>query len=500
MVKKVIFSSILLYFNLCAGENAFPGNLLSTTDYEKAFDPTILQGYVDVLMADGSIENMPEDLIQEKDRLEEIEAITSFDEISYDDYLQQRQLMVNSLKEQLRKEKRSAVLRPLKEGALYLAFDGISTSMILSVMSPESVGGGFGLFNFLSILGVTIKNSTHALYQYFRPDPDPLSRWEDKFCELMPYIPSALWQQIREKFTLVRNKHCRYSQAAEFFDIVFNLPMLHRYPYTPPLSLKELKQDFPLVHRFIGEFFKDYEQADPAISSISSTCRTYLRKLALNEDGFVCLYLEGSGGIGKTYFAKKLVNHLNKVSSHPIPMQEITLKDHKADTLEGSSLKPGQVLSALSRIGKESSPFGILIFDEATWLNGSLNESAKRLFEPTLGSFSADYLEGLQVSFKGFLLIFISNKPIEDEALKSRFIHVPFPKLKKERLVAMARATLSNYIIGTPLRIEDVENALEIEAALEQSTTMRDVTVQFPIAIEKVIARKHDDQLTSSNN
>ncbi|AIK96379.1 ATP-binding protein [Candidatus Odyssella acanthamoebae] len=491
-MKKILLS-LCFWSSLNAMEGGDGGpstDPFARTDYAKAFAPQVFKKFLPLLEENGSIINMPEDLISSENKSSKSKKYKPISNLSEEEYKEQQKLLVQAIQQQLTNAKRNAILRPLYEAFIICSVQGASTVAMLTFMPPDSVGGGFGLFSMLNLVGWVAKDAGKTLYTYYRPGNDPLQRWENKFSKVLPYIPHQLWPKIIDKFGAVRMGRYSYAQATDFFNIVFNLPTIHRYPYHPPLTLDELDNKSKVINKFIHKFFEDYKDPDDPILGIRAACKTYLQKLAKDEDGFVCIHLEGPGGIGKTHFSKKLSEQLGIALGRKIPQQEITIRNMIPSELEGDTQTPGQILLALAEVGKKKSPFGILIFDEATWLNSVLQESSKKIFEPKLGSFISQYLDGLEVSFKGFLLIFISNNPIEDKALKSRFINVKFPNLKKESLISMACKSITQYTEGTYLREEDLKNATEITEALERSTTMRDIAIEFPIAIEKIRAKQ----------
>lgn len=491
---KVIFLNIFLCFNTYAGEGSLQSSLngdpFARTDYDKAFSPQILKKFVHVLAQDGSLSNMPEDLDLSEEDLANQRPVTLANDEANEEYNKQRIRMIEDIKLQLTKAKRDAVLRPLYEAGLTLTFQGASIGLLLTLMPMNSFGGGLGMYAFLSTIGWIAKDAGKTLYTYLAPGNDPLHRWENKFAETMSYIPYRLWPQIIDMFGAVRIGRYSYHRATEFFNIIFNLPMIHCYPYRPPLALIDLKNKSQRINSFITKFFRDYENAEEAQLNIQSACKTYLRKLAKSENGFVCVHLVGPGGIGKTHFSRELKKQLSFALEESIPVEEITIRSTSNSELEGDQHSPGSVLLALSRIGKQGKPYGMLIFDEAAWLNSELKETAKKMFEPSLGSFTSQYLDGLEVSFKGFLLVFISNTSIEDPALNSRFINVKFPSLQKESLKSMALASLPQYLDGTNLKAEEIESDPEILDALEKATTMRDIEKMFPFAVEKLWVNK----------
>jgi hypothetical protein len=305
----------------------------------------------------------------------------------------------------------------------------------------------------------------------------------------MSYIPYQLWPQIIDTFGAARLGRFSYVRATNFFDIAFNLPSMHRFPYVPPLKIEEIVSKTEAINGFTDQFFYKYEDSDAKLK-LGAATRKYLTKLAHDEDGFVCVHLEGPGGVGKTHYIKALASKIAEVLGTDIPVEEINIRGTEASELEGDKNTPGKVLAALSRVAKKDKPYGIIVFDEAAWLNGQLKETAKKMFEPTLGSFRSQYLDGMDFSLKGFLIAFISNDPIEDLALRSRMISVNFPSLKQVELKKMALETLKNqFLRGTNLKYDDVFETQEITQAIEASTTMRDIEIKFPTAIEEIIAR-----------
>ena len=489
---RIIFSFLILLTSIYAGEGGIPASgatdPFAGTDYVRAFNHRVFKPFRDVLERDGTIANMPDDFEDEPiPRASGYQAVPT--DVSDATYAIRQQLLTQTLITALAKQKRDAVLKPVYEAGVTLGFQGTCTAALLSIMPLDSMGGGFGLFALMNIIAWVARDAGKAVYTYWRPGNDPYARWEKQFAERMPYITHELWPQIIDTFGAARLGKLSYVRATDFFDIAFNLPAMHSFPYRPPVSIQQLPAKIRIINEFTARFFADYEGSDASRVALQASTRTYLKKLAYNEDGFVCVHLEGPGGVGETHYMKVLAAKMSEVLETDIPFEEINIRSIESSELEGDKDIPGQVLEALSRIAKKGKSYGVLLFDEAAWLNGPLKEAAKKMFEPNLGSFRARYLDSLNLSLKGFLVAFLSNVAVEDQALKSRMANVIFPNLRKDRLKDMALATLDKHLTGTGLRCEDVAGAEEITRAIEAAKTMRDVEIFFPMAIEKFLDR-----------
>ncbi len=491
-ISKILFLSLFLSISISAAEEGVQSSGSSDpfarTDYAKSFNPNIFGDFKDVREYDGSATNTPPNFFVEIPIVEGYTAVP----IPLDSrtYAVRKSLMEKSILAQLAKCKRDAVLRPVYENGLSFALQAGCIGFSMWALGTESMGGSFGGFAIATSLGFSMRQAIPAVWSYIYPGNDPYARFEQQFAKKMPYIPHQLWPQIIDTFGAARLGRFSYVRATNFFDIAFNLPVMHRFPYLPPLQTDEILSKANTINRFTDEFFANYENSQTARTQLRATTRKYLTKLATDEDGFVCVHLEGPGGVGKTHYIKALAARISEVLGTDIPVEEINIRGTDSSELEGDQNTPGKVLAALSRVAKKGKPYGILVFDEAAWLNGPLKEPAKKMFEPILGLFTSQYLAGMDFSLKGFLIAFMSNDPISDPALSSRMSPVKFPTLKKESLRTMALAKLRDqFLDGTGLRYESTSSAQEIRSAIEASTTMRDIGIKFPTAIEEIIAR-----------
>lgn len=492
--SKILFWGLFLSIGISAAEEGVQSSGSSDpfarTDYTKAFNPKVLDEFRDVIEYDGSIINTPRDFLAEIPAVVEGYAIIPVP-LDATTYAARKRLMNNALIENLTKCKRDAALRPVYENGLSFALQAVCIGFSMWALGTDSMGGSFGGFAIATSLGFSMRQAIPAAWSYIYPGNDPYARFEQQFAKKMSYIPHQLWPQIIDTFGAARLGRFSYVRATSFFDIAFNLPVMHRFPYVPPLKTAEIVSKADAINRYTDEFFANYENSQTARTQLRATTREYLTKLASAEDGFVCVHLEGPGGVGKTHYIKALAEKIAEVLNTDVPVEEINIRGTEASELEGDQNTPGKVLAALSRVAKKDKPYGILVFDEAAWLNGPLKETAKKMFEPDLGSFTSQYLAGMDFSLKGFLIAFMSNDPISDPALRSRMTNVKFPSLKPISLRTMALAKLRNqFLSGTGLRYEDVFETQEITQAIEASTTMRDIGIKFPTAIEEIIARR----------
>ena len=504
--------------NVCAGsQGQTPDNSdpYLKTNYKIAFDVKILEEFSDVLEQDGAIANMPSSFVRKSSfalgaqrtspsasrQLGDYQPLSvsssdvdmlegrTFSQENDGAYQTRKTAMIAAIMQKLKRCKRDAVLRPMYEAGIAVAVEGACMFTLIECLGTDNFGASFGIFAFAGTVGYAIKPAAKAIYSHFYPGHDLYESWEEQFAEKMPYIPNRLWRQIRDNFAAARKGELDYQKATDYFDIAFNLPIIHRFPYVAPLSEVSLSKRADEINQFTNSFFEDYKDSLAADLSLSGVVREYLKKLTYDENGFVCVHLKGRGGIGKTHYIKALSHKISEVLGQDIPVEKIDIRSDDSSELEGSKESPGKVLTGVSRISKLGKPYGILVFDEAAWLNGTLKEAAKNMFEPNNGCFNSLYLDKMEFSLKGFLVAFMSNDEINDKALKDRMINIDFPNLKKESLRRMALEDLESYLEGTRLIKSKVECSPEINDAIERAETMRDIKNFFPSAIEVILRR-----------
>ncbi len=489
--SKFLLSFLFIFFsfNLNADNQASKEDPYRGTRYAKAFNVSeIFLKYQDVLRYEGTIKNLPE-----KIKIPIIQEDNSLNNkiLSKENYTLKRQQMINEIIANLDKSKRDAVLRPLYRTIMVVLFQCLIILLFRKILPRNSIAAGFSLASLCTTIGWIGPDAVGSLHTYYSPTNDPYARWEYQFAEKMPYIPSTLWDRTIDTFGAARMGDFQYADATRFFDIAFNLPVMYRYAYQPPVKLDEVTRKANAVNNFTVKFFENYENSRDSSIKLQAVIRKYLKKLATNDEGFICVHLKGPGGVGKTHYMKALAKKISEVIEQEMPTEEITIRSDESSELEGNKDDPGQILTAISPIAKKGKPYGILIFDEAAWLNGKLKDTAKKIFEPDIGSFKAQYLGGLDFSLKGFLVIFLSNDAIKDEALNSRMIHIDFPSLKKENLKNLALNTLDQHLEGTGLDETKVRESKEIKAVIDKAHTMRDININFPAAVEEILHDKN---------
>lgn len=489
MLCRFLLSLSLLCAPALAMEGGAPNqDPYAHTNYRLAFSPEIFKKFIDVLEQDGTWVNMPDGAMELPTHAPEHRI--QIEDLS-ESYGRRSEELRAAILKQVRVAKRDAVLRPLYEAGLIMAAQGACMIPLLYLMPSDSYGGGFGVFAFFNVLGWVSKDAGKAIYTYRNPGNDPMGYWEELFAERMRFIPNRLWDPIVNMFGAARMGRYSHRDAIAFFEVAFHLPTLHRYPYVPPLGPQEIDEKAQGLEGFIEGFFQDYENGDEAALKIKAATRQFLIKLAENQPGFIAMHLLGKGGIGKTHFVKALVSEMNR-QGLGLPVEEVTIRGENAEALEGSPETPGQLLSALVRMGKTGKPYGILIFDEAEWLNSDgLKASAKKTFEPDLGFFVSDYLKGLDVSCQGYMLWFMSNEEVKDPHLRSRLNPISFPSLKKTALERMAKELLPGFLPHSGLDQSDVKNNGHLTKLLEDpETTMRTVKRELPVILTRIRGEK----------
>ena len=456
----LFFLNFLFLFNLFGAEEHAqytPYDPYCRVDYETVFDEKKLKQFTDVLDHDGTIKNMPADFDEEQQ--------TRVTFLTPEVYQKRKKSIAESFLKDLKKEKNRSAITPMLISTVDVSVKIGCTIGFLTLIPSDSIG----FSALIATLGtICWANLPKDVIRYFNPSSDPYEKWEIEFANKMQYIPCQLWPRVIDVFTDARAGKLRSANVRQFFEVVFNLPSIHYFPYNPPFEKGNSNAVYEEISQFTSAFFSDYQESENAKCSMQLATRQYLEKLSQNGNGVVSIHLEGPNGCGKHHYVKLLAEKFTEVFGHTFPVREINIRSELHAELDGNQDTPGALLKAITQISKGGTPYGMLIFDSADWLNGTLRRMAQKMFDPKVGYFSSKYLNELEIRLSGFLIFFLSNSPLEDPS-SSKIVNIKFPlALKRDVLAQLAMGNLNQYLKGTELSEHDVAQSVEITEAIER--------------------------------
>ncbi len=379
----------------------------------------------------------------------------------------QRQTLDDELISQFLARKKSDAYRQTHDDIVYGCCQGMCLGSLipLSKVIPElALGAGIGGF-------VVLQQTTTIIYNVWKQHrkivrlegADPLLSYEIIYAVEKRRIPPILWSSIEKKFTEARNNPFDRSKIFEYFTTVFNLPqgkkpLLKLDGMTPKEFDRQLLSKNGIAYRKIKQlysniegFFENYEEGkdrDHAIAVFKTAIRKQVRHsldpnpVDKNDRYGKFVFIQGSGGLGKTEFVNKLAEWLYLEEDESADKMEdfisLTLISEGADKLLGTTEIPGSLLTGLTKqtSGGRKAPINrFMLVDEAEAINNpNLKASFKALFEPANGIFSSPYLGGVKVPIVENLIFFISNDDVVDPAFEQRVSFVTFPRFKASYL------------------------------------------------------------------
>lgn len=332
-------------------------------------------------------------------------------------------------------------LKPLRQSVISFAIAGVSSAAILPFTNPDSAGFGMTLAAVAVSVGALLNSLMDTMYKSYIFQLKQLEELELEFLKQRCFIPHRMWAEIEMNIKFARDNS--YNRRQYFNAIKFGLGMTcykNKKINYEKVNLDSIMRE--LTER-IDDFFQDYDDVtDAKVNTIISNVNCFLRQLCYGEKSARYLYLVGPGGTGKTHFAKALSHWINEL----LP-DSIYFSDQKIDQIyeiEGHSDTPGLFLKVLFGQIKSKKQASIVFLDEADWIAEGGSE-VKRVFngEHTVirtNFFGQDTIgEPATFDVPPMLIIATSNKPIKDDALRTRFDCVEFPCPSKEGLDRVAQ-------------------------------------------------------------
>ncbi|MBA3813214.1 MAG: hypothetical protein H0X26_01785 [Alphaproteobacteria bacterium] len=469
-----------------------PGNL----DYNEGSNLKIIQKkYRPLIEKMGCSHNIdPPSDKEEKQEIQSIQLLSEEDEESLKAYKAECLAHLAAVR-------RHTILRPAYEaGALVVLMGGATTYLL----GPDSYGGSISILSGLYYL----MDGVRAGYNLYKKPTHPVDDLEKEYVQKQCFIPNPLWPVIIEKLMVARQNPFEEKRALDFLSFTLGLTI---YEPKPSLYLRdEDNNDLPLdkgilkkdlierrikqgIISKVDQFFKKYqpfEEDDLSLSLLKANIRLFVKSLMGKGTQPKPLFLYGEGGIGKTHFAKQLVDWIQALLPMSVSYEPLIITS--AAELEGGDTHPGAFLKVLRNQCRQRTRGSVVTMDEANWLNDKEYEApAKRVFNGDFSKLSTTYFgvgvegEGIKLPVPSKLVLVSSNNPIEEKYLKSRFGHIKFPMPLPEALFSYAAE-----LFETLANEEEIELTLDkekLKTAIQkyECKSFRDIENIVPALFEK---------------
>lgn len=494
-----IFSSFLSFFKISARGGDGPENQdpLMRLNYIKAFDhKNIDTKFKNLLINLGCAQNV----------FGEAEIVSTptwtIKKLTCEQIKKELEKYENACLRALKWQKINCLLYDAKDIAFIMSILGAS-SWLIHMIEPskdgmQQLGASFATFNTVTSCVFMLRPLIRSILNTFNPPANSLEKFENQFAKNQCFIPKVLWTPIIEKFMMARTNQFEQRASMNFLEFTLGLTT---YKPVPKLNISQEDFELGIINLFnkMDNFFSDYQDVKPEyIWMLKSNILTFI-KLLLNGNSQAprYIYLQGPGGIGKTFFVNQLSKWIEEFMPNSVNFENLVITS--PDELEGNPARPGAMLRILRNQLISNKNGSVVFMDEATWLN-EMPSVAKRVFNGDQSKISTTYfgngLEGSGIDLKlPPMLIFVaSNEEITNAALKTRFDTIEFPMPKKEKLITYAQeCILQNDLIKNSFvnkRSINLDNFdFDFNAWLEESkvNNFRDVaSLIAPTVLAKV--------------
>jgi hypothetical protein len=358
------------------------------------------------------------------------------------------------------------LLRPAFEAAMMTVLLG-GTTALNNYFDPDSYGSSLSFYAALATCAYHANSAIRAGYAYYTPPPHPVDELEKRYVRNQCFIPNQLWPIIIEKLMVTRQNPNEQREALNFLSFTLGLTL---YKPDRPLIAGETSTDerIDTILKRVKTFFEDYEPFKIPLDKykIRANINFFLQNtFGKGQHQLRPLFMHGSGGIGKTHFAVKLVEWIEEMFPQSISYEFINITS--PEELEGSASRPGAFVRVLRNKCSQRTKASVVVMDEATWLNKPpfVEGPAKRVFNGDLSTLQTTYFgtsgdgREIQLPMPPMFIIGAANVPIEDENLRSRFDQVEFPMPKEGALRRYAREFFQK---------QDQENIMDIPTATDK--------------------------------
>jgi len=443
-----IFSSFLFFLKISArgGDSSGTQDPLMLLNYIKAFDhKNIDTKFKNLLINLGCAQNV----FCEKEIVSTPTWITK--KLTCEQIKKELEKYENACLRALRWQKINCLLYDAKDIAFIMSILGVSTWLIHMIEPSKDgmhqLGASFATFNTITSCVFMLRPLIRSILNTFNPPANPLEKFENQFAKNQCFIPKVLWQPIIEKFMMARTNQFEQRSSMNFLEFTLGLTI---YRQSPKLNISQENFEFGIINLFnkIDNFFADYQDAKPEyIWMLKSNILTFIKLLLVNSTQTPrYIYLQGPGGIGKTYFVNQLSKWIEEFIPNSVNFENLVITS--PDELEGNPTRPGTMLRILRNQLISNKKGSVVFMDEATWLN-EMPSTVKRVFNGDQSKISTTYFgnglegSGINLALPPMLIFVASNEEIKDAALKTRFDAIEFPIPKKEKLISYAKECIT---------------------------------------------------------
>ena len=458
------------------------------TDYKEAFEIKTLTDqaeFKDLFLRGGSV--LYQNLYEETDT----DRATPRGELDIDDFFEEYNSFHTKAQAHFNRYRRFSILRPARDSLTQIGFLGGAGTLFLTALGPSYAA--YGLTWAIMDSAASLRNICNSFFNVCFTPRHALDEFELDYIHNKPFIPKQLWPSMERAFTKGRQNPFDLDHSINFLSFSTGLTLYKPAPKLH-LSLGESAAKRAL-YKDIDNFFEGYEYNPETIGPLKQNIWVYMQTLLDPEYSAITpkpVFLQGIGGIGKTHFIKKLGKMINSYIGNALQVVETTIQS--TDDLEGSTHNPGVLFKILKdQLSLEKQGSLVIIDDPTVDLNDpAVTNVLKRVYNGTLTEMHSKYFEerDFSIPIKSFLTFFGSNIPLEDNALKSRFLNIDFPTPKKGTLSKFGLKQLSKAL-KRELSAVEKERCKEIIEA--ETSTFREVNgllLRFNYEIEEIERRE----------
>lgn len=450
-MKKLLFVWIFCAaFYGASGSSEPSKDPLSGMNYRTAFDLSdVYKSFADVIEQLGVTDNVMSKEISGLDSYQSVASNANTVNAERFDAFQKACL------DHLRKQRLWILSYMGRESVTLLTLMIVAGAVCIKVLGASSFGGSFAIFTVLFNSVWYLRDIIRSGFNMISTPSHPLDEREKLYVTNQCFIPNAIWPKIEQGFMQARSNPFEESNALAFLDFSLGFTALKKQPALSA-DKEAIKRS---VFEKINNFFADYEipEGSPIVYVVQANVDLFIDAIFGHPTRRARpIFLVGESGIGKTKFVHVIYQAI--IESLRDKIQFCNEVIAQPDDLEGSDAKHGLLLRITQLLHKSLLYGGILILDEANWLNDPcFLSAAKRTFNGDLTNQKTRYFgggslgQGVDFDLPPILVFVANNSMINDSALASRFDIVHFPKPKK-----IALRTYATKLMGSDLNPDEI--------------------------------------------
>ena len=337
LVMRFLF---LLFGVFSHASYAMDGDPLAHLRYDKAFDlESVYKKYRPYLAHIGSDENaLGKDQGDPRPHVVTLEG---------EHWKKEQKRFEAACLAQLQSERRRTLRLPLISNFMFMGAVYVPPAIYIPLLGGiGELAAALSLSSTVFLVAPALNNIFTTVQNLVFTPNHPVDPLEVSYATRQHLIPQALWGVAKGYFTQARQSFTEdtYKKLSFLCDLT-----LCQNPPLPPLWNGVLYRHQQTIDGKIASFFKGYEPFSEAFSffTLQSTVQDFLHSFSDPKTNKRPrpLYLQGPGGIGKTYFAECLGNWIEELGLGHFKLRKLVITT--PEQLEGSQETPGLFLNIL---------------------------------------------------------------------------------------------------------------------------------------------------------